>query len=127
MKHIAIAGALALGATLFPFTSKAEDHKVAEVALFLTIKTQPGQRDRLVALWEKHLQARVEKNDDQVRYVLALDMADADTIRISEVYATKAAFEANSQAPWFGEYMAEAGPLLATEPDFFMAAPHWVK
>ena len=100
---------------------------MAETALFLTIKTQPGQRDALVALWEKHLRSRAAENDNQIRYVFALDLADADTIRIAEVYATQAAFEANSQAPWFAEYMAEAGPLLAGQPEFHMAQPHWVK
>ena len=114
--------------TASPFPTNAEDTTMkAEVALFLTIKTHPGKRDALVALWEKHLKARAEENAEQVRYVLALDMADPDTVRISEVYATQAAFEANSQAPWFADYMAEAGPLLAGQPDFSMARPHWVK
>ena len=100
---------------------------MAEVALFLTVKTQPGKRDELVALWEKHLRDRAADNDDQVRYVFALDMADPDTVRIAEVYGTKAGFEANSQAPWFADYMAEAGPLLAGQPEFYMALPHWIK
>ena len=100
---------------------------MGEIALFMTIKTQPGKRAELVALWDKHLRDRAAGNDQQVRYVLALDMEDADTIRIAEVYATKAAFEANSQAPWFSDYMAEAGPLLATQPEFHMTTPHWVK
>lgn len=104
-----------------------ETETMAELALFLTIKTQPGKRNDLVALWERHLRDRARESDQQIRYVLALDMADPDTIRISEVYATKAAFEANAQAPWFAEYMAEAGPLLATEPEFHMTIPHWVK
>lgn len=99
----------------------------AEVALFLTIKTQPGKREELLALWDKHLKTRAVENDAQVRYVIARDAADADTVRIAEVYSTQAAFEANSQAPWFGEYMAEAGPLLAGQPEFNMGTPHWVK
>ena len=99
----------------------------AEVALFLTIKTQPGQRDQFVALWEKHLQSRAQENDAQVRYVMALDLADPDTVRITEVYETQAAFEANNQAPWFEDYMAEAGLLLDGQPDFHMGAVYWVK
>lgn len=104
-----------------------ETETMPEIALFLTVRTQPGRRDELVALWEKHLRDRAEASDEQVRYVFALDIGDPDTIRISEVYATKAAFEANAQEPWFAEYMAEAGPLLATEPEFHMTIPHWVK
>ena len=74
---------------------------MGELALFMTIKTQSGQRDSLVALWDKHLKARANDSEDQQRYVLALDMKDPDIIRISEVYGTMAAFEANAQAPWF--------------------------
>ena len=98
-----------------------------ELAIFMTITTQPGQRDALVALWDTHLKGRAVGNDAQTRYVLALDVANPDVIHISEVYATKDAFEANAQAPWFADYMAEAGPLLAGEPAFHMTVPHWVK
>lgn len=98
-----------------------------DVALFLTIRTQPGQRDALIALWDKHLKDRAADNPAQVRYVIARDMADDTILRITEVYDTMAAFEENAQAPWFGAYMAEAAPLLAGEPEFHMAAPHWVK
>ncbi|MEM7472006.1 MAG: antibiotic biosynthesis monooxygenase [Pseudomonadota bacterium] len=112
---------------LVPIEGQAEDMPTGEVALFLTIKTQPGQRDALVALWDEHLKTRASENVDHVSYVLALDMNDQDTVYITEVYATQAAFEANTQAPWFATYMAEAGQLLAGEPGFAMANPHWVK
>lgn len=121
------AGLLAFAVALSITTAQAEEVLANEVALFLTIKTQPGQRDELVALWDKHLKTRAAENADHVSYVFALDMNDADTVRITEVYATQAAFQANSQAPWFGAYMAEVGRFLAGEPDFAMASPHWVK
>ena len=120
-------GLLALAFAASMTTAQAEEKPASELALFLTITTQPGQRDALVALWDEHLKTRAAENVDHVSYVFALDMNDPDTVRITEVYATQAAFEANSQAPWFGAYMAEAGQLLAAEPDFAMASPHWVK
>ena len=107
--------------------AQAQDTSSGEVALFLTIKTQPGERDALVALWDEHLMARAAKDASHVSYVLALDMRDPDTVHITEVYATRAAFEANSQSDWFATYMAKVGPLLAGEPGFAMARPHWVK
>jgi len=121
---------LATAAALFLSTPAQPQHSevpMAEIALFLTVKTQPGRRDALLALWDKHLRDRAAENDAQIRYVIALDMADPDTVHISEVYSGMAAFEANSMAPWFADYMAEAGPLLAAEPSFSMAKPHWVK
>lgn len=33
-----------------------------------------------------------------------------------EIYRDQQAFAANAEAPWFAEYMAAAGPLLAAEP-----------
>lgn len=126
-KPVLKAGLLALAVALSITTTQADEMPASEVALFLTIKTQPGQRDELVALWDKHLKARAAENADHVSYVFALDMNDPDTVRITEVYATQDAFQANAQAPWFGAYMAEVGPFLAGEPDFAMASPHWVK
>lgn len=127
MKPIFKTGFLALAFAASMTAAQSEEMTTSEVALFLTIKTQPGQRDALVALWDEHLKTRVADNIDHVSYVFALDMNDTDTVRITEVYATQAAFEANSQAPWFSGYMAEAGQILAGEPDFAMASPHWVK
>ena len=126
MRHV-IFPLIALLAFAVSAPAQEKDVSMSEVALFLTVKTQPGKRDELVALWEEHLRGRAESNDAQVRYVFALDMNDADTIRISEVYATMAAFEANSQEPFFAAYMQAAFPLLAGEPEFHMAIPHWVK
>ena len=123
VKLATLATIAALGLT----PALADDMSSAEVALFLTIKTQPGQRDTLVALWDDHLKSRAAESADHVSYVFALDMADPDTAYITEVYTTQAAFQANTQAPWFAEYMAEAGPLLAGEPGFAMASPHWMK
>lgn len=119
----ALAVTLALGLS----TAQAEEMSSGEVALFLTVKTQPGQRGALVDLWDTHLKARAEEDTAHINYVFALDMADPDTVHITEVYTTKAAFEANSQSPWFAAYMAEAGQLLAGEPGFAMARPYWVK
>lgn len=123
LKITTLAACFAFGA----IGAYAEDTKQGEVALFLTIETQPGQRDALVALWDEHLKLRAAEDANHVSYVFALDMGDPNTVHISEVYATQAAFQANSQSPWFAAYMAEAGPLLAGEPGFAMASPHWVK
>ena len=98
-----------------------------ELVLFLTVKTKPGQRDAVKALWEKHLKQRAAENEAQSGYVYAYDVEDQDIIRISEVYETKAAFEANAQSEWFSAYIQEAMPLLDGEPEIHIATPQWVK
>lgn len=115
--------AIALGIGAAQAESPAKDH----VALFLTIKTQEGQRDALVALWNTHLKMRAQDNPDHLSYVFALDLNDANTVYISEVYASQAAFQANSQSPWFGTFMSEVGPLLDGAPTMAMANPFWIK
>jgi quinol monooxygenase YgiN len=100
---------------------------MAEIALFLTVRTHPGQRDALKTLWETHLKERAAANDAQSHYVYAFDAADENVIRICEIYETRAAFEANAGADWFAAYMAAAMPLLDGQPEFHMAMPQWVK
>ena len=127
IKSVCKAAILAATIAVSAPVTQAADLSGSEVALFLTIKTQPGQRDTLVALWDEHLKTRTAENAGHVSYVFALDMGDPDMVHISEVYANKAAFEANTQSQWFAAYMAKAGKLLMGEPGFVMASPHWVK
>ena len=117
--------ALALAVHLTP--AIAGEPTAGEVALFLTIETQPGQRDTLVDLWDQHLKGRAAEDDAHTGYVFALDMNDPNIVHITEIYASQAAFQTNSQSAWFAAYMAEVGPLLAGEPAFAMASPYWVK
>lgn len=118
---------VALAAAISAPGAIAEEARKSEVAVFLTIETKPGQREALVDLWDKHLKDRASEDRDHVNYVFALDMNDPNVIRIAEVYATQAAFQTNTQSDWFAAYMAEATKLLAGEPSFAMASPHWVK
>ncbi len=119
--------AFALAALLGGPVAHAEDMPSGEVALFLTIETQPGQREALVDLWDEHLKSRAAQDDVHIDYIFALDMNDPNVVHITEVYTTQAAFQANAQSEWFASYMTEAGPLLAGEPAFAMASPYWVK
>lgn len=121
------AAAFALAALLSTPMAHSEETSSSEVALFLTIETQPGQRKALVDLWDAHLKTRAADDEVHIDYILALDMHDPNVIHITEVYTTQAAFQANAQSAWFASYMAEAGPLLAGEPAFAMASPYWVK
>ena len=97
------------------------------VAMVIKTKAQPGKRDAVRALYEEHLAPRAEANADQPLVVWCDDDQDPDTFVLMELYATRAAFEANASAPWFGEYMAAVGPLLAAPPEMVMGTPRWSK
>ncbi|RVT87080.1 hypothetical protein DXV76_03050 [Rhodobacteraceae bacterium CCMM004] len=100
---------------------------MAELALFVTVRTKAGRRDDLVALRRAHLRPRAAENAAQSRYILGLDAEDGDVIHIAEVYERRDAFEANAAAPWCAAYMEAAGPLLDGPPTMAMAHPEWVK
>ena len=100
---------------------------MADLAIFMTVKTKPGKRDTLKALWEKHLKPLAAANDMQSRYVYAYDSQDENTIRIMEVYESLEAFQHNSKSEWFADYMKQAAPLLDGDPEFHMTQPQWVK
>ncbi len=100
---------------------------MADLALFITVRTKPGQRDALKDLWEQHLKPRAAANDAQSRYVFSYDLHDENMVRMAEVYETEAAFKENAGGSWFADYMAAAGPLIDGAPEVHMAAPQWVK
>ena len=100
---------------------------MSQLAMVIKTKTQPGKRDEVRALYEEHLAPRAEANADQRLVVWCDDDQDPDAFVLMELYATREAFEANASAPWFGEYMAAAGPLLAAQPEIVMGTPRWSK
>lgn len=107
-----------------------EKHALREtprVAVYLTIRTKPGKRDELQALWEQHLKGRIVQNSELPGYIFALDHSDENVIRIAELYQTNEALNENAQAKWFSDYMQQANPLLDGEPEFHTATPVWVK
>lgn len=100
---------------------------MAELAIFISVTTKAGKRDQLRMLWEQHLKERAAENEHQSIYIYAFDLQNENLIHITEVYETMAAFEENSNAEWFSNYMTEAGPLIDGEPVFRMASPEWIK
>jgi quinol monooxygenase YgiN len=90
---------------------------MSKVALFIKTKAQPGKRDKLRQLWEKHLKPGAEQNPQQQVHVFCMDSTDDDTLFLFEVYSSQAALEAAGQSPAFGNYMQEAMAYLADPPE----------
>ena len=98
---------------------------MSKLAMIIKTKTQPGRRAAVAALYQEHMAPRAEANADQEVVVWCDDAHDPDTFYLFEIYASQEAMGANAQAPWFAEYMAAVGPLLAAEPEVMMATPAW--
>lgn len=99
---------------------------MSKVALFIKTKTQPGKREEVKALWEKHLKPGAVANPAQAVHVFCFD-ADPDTLYLFEVYVSQEALYAAGQSPAFAAYLQEAMPLLAGQPEVGMATPLWAK
>ena len=100
---------------------------MGDLAMIIKTKAQPGKRDELFELYNQMLVPRAEENDAQEVVVWSADQHDPDTFYLFEIYSDGEAMGANAAAPWFAEYMAQAGPLLAGEPEVGMATPRWSK
>jgi quinol monooxygenase YgiN len=70
---------------------------------------------------------RALENDAQRVVVWCDDQQNQDRFHLFEIYSDPAAMGANASAPWFAEYMATAGPLLAGEPTVVMGTIGWSK
>lgn len=96
------------------------------IALVIRTTAKPGQRQRLVEAWERHLQPRAEANAAQQVYFLCLDNEDPDSFYLFEIYSDPAVLAENANAAWFADYMAEVMPLIA-HTEMAQATPVWEK
>lgn len=90
---------------------------MGELAMLIKTKAQPARRDDLFALYRELMAPRAEANLAQEVVVWCADQHDPDAFFLFEIYASGEAMGANAAAPWFADYMAKAGPLLASEPE----------
>ena len=100
---------------------------MGELAMVIKTKAQAGKRDELFDLYKEIMVPRAERNDAQEVVVWCADQHDPDAFFLFEIYTSGEAMGANAAAPWFADYMAKAGPLLAGEPEVAMATPQWSK
>jgi quinol monooxygenase YgiN len=100
---------------------------MSKLALFVKTRVQPGKREEVRQLWEKHLKAQAEKNAAQEIYLYCYDDNDPDTLFIFELYHDSQAFHQAGPKPWFADYMKEAAPLLQGRSEVSVATPVWAK
>jgi quinol monooxygenase YgiN len=98
-----------------------------KLVLIVKSKTQPGKRDDVYRLFEKHLASHVQDTDALEVFVWCADEIDADTFYIFEIYGDRSVQQVNAQDPAYLAYLQEAQPLLANPPEILKATPVWVK
>ena len=100
---------------------------MAAHALFVRHKTQPGRRDDVRAVWERHMRSRIESNPGHEAYFYCFDANDADSICAFQQYASVEASRAFVETAGYAAYVAEVTPLLASPPEVTVVTPVWVK
>jgi len=100
---------------------------MSKITMIVKTKAQPGKREEVLRLWQKHLQTAAEANPHQELIVYAFDAADPNTFYLFEVYSSQEALEQNSRNPAFWSYMQEAMPLLDGQPEVSTATAMWAK
>lgn len=98
-----------------------------KIALFIKVKAQPGKREEVKQLWEKHVKphSEGEKALDISCYCYALE--DEDTICLFELISDPSVVKAVMQSDWFASYQEQLKPLLAGPPEIITATPIWAK
>lgn len=97
------------------------------LALFITHRTAKGKRDAVREVWERHMAPAIRDNPGHIAYFYCFDNADADILRVFQLYRDRAASEAFLEHPNYVEYLAESRALLAGPPEIHEATPAWLK
>jgi quinol monooxygenase YgiN len=100
---------------------------MAKIALFITAKAQPGKREELRKLFEKHIKPHAEANQLEESCVYCYANEDEDTICMFEMFSEPSVVKEDMESEWFGAYQKEASSVLAGPPQVVMATPVWAK
>ena len=69
----------------------------------------------------------VAGNDGHLAYYYCFDLADAEVLRVFQLYADAPAADAFLKHPNYAAYLVEVEPLLAGPPEVHAAEPKWEK
>ncbi len=78
-----------------------------------TMRTHPGHRDEVIGILLSGVDGLREAGCQL--YVVAVDDADADLVRVTEVWDSKEAHDASLQLPATREAISRAMPMLTGE------------
>jgi quinol monooxygenase YgiN len=83
------------------------------VSLFVRIELKPGTRDAFIKRVKEH-QQNVRKNESYCqRFDVLIPQEEDNLVCLYEVYDDEAAFQAHNDTPYFAEYRADTGDMVA--------------
>jgi quinol monooxygenase YgiN len=100
---------------------------MTKLALFIRHKTQPGKRDEVRKVWERHMKPNIAGNPGHEAYFYCFDNSDADSICAFQQYTDLQSSEDFLKTGGYAAYLKEVEPLLAGPPQITSLTPMWIK
>lgn len=96
-------------------------------ALLIKHKTQPGKREDVRAVWEKHMAPAISANAGHMAYFYCFDEVDEDSIVAFQQYKDVKASRRFLKNESYIAYLKEVEPLLLGPPMVTSLALKWSK
>ncbi len=100
---------------------------MASFALIVKHKTQPGKRDEVRKVWERHMASAISANPGHTAYFYCFDNADPDSIYAFQEYASEEASHDFVKTNSYAAYLKDVEPLLSGPPQVTALTPMWSK
>jgi quinol monooxygenase YgiN len=100
---------------------------MTSLALIIKPKTQPGKRDEVRKVWERHMAPAVSANPGHIAYFYCFDNADPDAIVAFQQYVSAEAAGEFLKTDSYAAYLQEVEPLLSGPPQVTALTPVWSK
>lgn len=100
---------------------------MTSLALIIKHKTQPGKRDEVRKVWERHMAPAVSANPGHLAYFYCFDNADPDAILAFQQYVSAEAAGEFLKTDSYAAYLKEVEPLLSGPPQVTTLTPMWSK
>jgi quinol monooxygenase YgiN len=98
-----------------------------KTALFIRHQAQPGKRDDVRRIWERHVKPRVAANPAHEAYFFCYDNDDPDVICVFQLYTDLASMQDFLKGSWYADYLNEVGQFVAVPPQITPATLVWAK
>jgi len=96
-----------------------EDKRMAPHMTHFKMRAKPGERQKVIDLFDRWANQRRHKANGFVRSVLCSHCDDPDQFMAYAMFADKATYDANSNHPEQHEWFEELRSCLVEEPEWF--------
>ena len=96
-------------------------------ALIVKHRTQPGKRDEVHAVWERHMAPAIAANPGHTAYFYCFDNADPDSIHAFQQYTNAEEAAAFLKTDAYAAYLSDVEPLLSGPPEVTPLTTTWSK